>query len=202
MGLFNRSRQPDPIKQMQAAGGNFNYVAQNIATRYFILTNTNYGWMISDTQRMYAVALMDAAAAARAGDIEMSALSSAAEDAFISRIHLGEYSRAHGEWVDTEFECLCNLVLQIEALMFAAYTNVDPETIMDSIISHKAEIVSTVKRTLQQGKNGPLYEQLIQPVTNMINDHVFRYLVEAFDTIINLQNTEIELRNRLSDQFE
>lgn len=198
MGLFNRSKQPDPVKQMLAAGGNFNYIAQMIATQYFILTQTDYAWMLDEDERMYAVALINASAAARSGDVSMDDLRSAAEDSFISRIHLGDYSQSHGLWVDTELERLCNLVMQIEALAFKSSTPEKEETIVESVIENKTEIVSMVKRTLQQGKNSPLYAQCLPAVTNMINDHVFRYLIECYTKIIELENREIELMQEVS----
>ena len=194
MGLFSRSH-----RQSDAAGGNFNYIAQTLATQYTILTNSDYGWMLSEDERLYAVALINAAPSIRSGAIDGEEVYSAVEDSSVGLLHLETASRRWGGIAESELQRLFNLLLQLEALTFRGHSDVDDEAILDMILEQKADILATMKKTLQQSVGSPLYDQLLPAVKQLIEDRMFQYLVSTYTRISDAEEREMDLLRELRE---
>ena len=194
MGLFSRAQ-----RQSSAAGGNFNYIAQTFATQYTILTNCDYGWDLSEDERLFALALVNTASSIRSGAINGEDIYSAVEDSTVGLLHLNDVSRRWGGYAESEYQRLFHLLLQIEALTFRGHTEVDDETILSEILDRKSEILATMKATLQQSIRSPLYDQLLPSVKQLIDDRLFQYLVSTYTRISDAEDREMDLLRKLRE---
>lgn len=174
MGIFGYF---SAFKSMLSAGDNFRYIAQNVATIYYVIDNSKFGATITDRQKLYATALIDTYAYISNGTISLEDIARGVSASQAGMIILFPYSRQHGIF-DIRDNCdLLNLTMQLEAMIFNADSNVHPNQIIDTIVSKKDSISDMINKTISQGTKCPLYKTVLKNTNAHLQDQDFQYIV-------------------------
>lgn len=174
MGILNFFSS---YKSMIKAGGNFRFVAQNIATIYYVVDHSAFGRTLNDTQKLYATALIDAYAYIINGTISMEDVARGVSLAQAGITSLFPYHRQHGILYCHDHSDLIHLTMQLEAMIFNVDTNVHPDQIIEMVVSQKENIADIVDKTILQGSRSPLYNNVLKNVTVHLEDPDFQYIV-------------------------
>lgn len=167
------------IKSMRAAGDNFRFIAQNIATIYYIIDNSQFGSTLNDSQKLFATALIDTYVDISKGNISIEDIVDSVYYGIAGIVYIFPYSRQNSVFDIREHKDLINVTMQLEALIFNIDTNVNPSQIIDEIFLNKDGIDDIINTTIDQGKNSPLYKNMFQKVTAMIEDIYFQQIVTS-----------------------
>lgn len=166
------------LKYMATSGGNFKFIAKNIATIYYVINNSEFGKQLPESQKLFATALCDTMAYTFSGKLS--------EDDIMEAVFTGtviaEGSRGlYKKYENMKNRDLINVTMQIEALIFSVDTNVSPTDIINSVINNRKKIATTVNKTLSLGEKCDIYSVVYDNVNIWINDKDFRELVYLYD---------------------
>ena len=179
MGLFSAFKH---LKNAAAAGGNFGFIAQNVATIYYVLGELPFGKTIDDDKRLYATGILDAIVYIANGSIAEEDISDCVLCGKVGRVSLGLYYQEHRDLFDyEENRDLIGLTMQLEALIFSvSNTDVDYREIVNQVVAQKKTISDMVNRTLKEGKKSPLYQNVLFNVSNWLSDPQIVELINGY----------------------
>lgn len=170
------------LKNARKVGGNFGYIAQNIATIYFVLKESDFGKRLSKDQLLFATALCDTISYVKLGTITIEDLHEAVILSQIGEVRIFPYSVRHDSLSNfLENKDIVGLAMQIEALIFSAEMIVDYHDVVDSVVSQKNQIEQMINKTLKEGKNCELYPAVFFNISDWLNDNNFRQTILDFD---------------------
>lgn len=169
------------IKAMRNAGDNFRFIAQNIATIYYIIDNSKFGITLNDEQKLYATALIDTYVDISKGKISIEDVAEGVSYGLHGIVFVPPYSKQNDIFDIRDNRQLLYVSMQIEAMIFSIDTNVHAYQIIDQIFAHKEDIYNMIYETLEQGKSSPLYKGMLPKVTAMIEELEFQDIVLSDD---------------------
>ena len=181
MGLLDTIRQK---RQLKKAGGNFAWIAQNVAAIYYAIPLTPFGKTLSEEQRLFAAGLIDAAAYLREGSLTPQDIQDAVLWGMTGTVGLGFYNRKHREMFDIEENGnLVGMTMQLEARFFElSDAKIDYHDIVDVVIMNKNIISRTIERTLAEGTRCSIFPEIMQNTTIALASPDFRQLVMSYKT--------------------
>ena len=180
MGVFNIIKA---MFQSILAGGNFGYIAKNIATIYYIIENSCFGKELTEEQKLYATALCDTYNYLLNNTITIDEIQRAVFFAKAGIVGIGPYIKPLGLLNSGlgENEDVIYLAMQIETLIFSVATKNDYHDVVDMVLSSKDKIANMVNKTIEKGKNGSLYSSLNKNVNMHLCDSAFRNIVLSYE---------------------
>ena len=173
-------------------GGNFTFIAENVAAIYRALELTSFGHDLSLGRHLYATALIDTVAYLRSGQFESSDLELATLNAMINRISIMPYERkVYPMFGDLSYhqELVC-LAMQLEAMIAFADNKITYTQAIDIVMSKKDLIESTIHRAVCNPAKLEIFETVQANVDAIVENKSFRDQVLAFDDGSNLSNAE------------
>lgn len=165
------------FRSMRAAGDNFRFVAQNIATIYYVVDHSPFGATLNNSQKLYATALIDTYAYIAKGTISMEDVAKGVSYAQAGITVLFPFHRQHGMLYCNEHSDLVHLAMQIEAMIFSVDTNLHPNQIIEAVVSHKESIAEMITQTVFQGTSSPLYKNVLKKAAVHLQDPDFQHIV-------------------------
>ena len=169
-------------------GGNFTFIAENVAAIYRALELTSFGHDLSLGRHLYATALIDTIAYLQSGQFESSDLELAALNATIKRISIMPYERkVYPMFGDPSYhqELVC-LAMQLEAMIAFADNKITYTQAIDIVMSKKDLIESTIHRAVCAPSKLSIFETVQANVDAIVADKSFCDQVLAFDDGSNL----------------
>ena len=185
------------LANLISGGGNFRFIAQNMAAIYSVMKDTPFGQSLDNSHLLFATALADVQAYFMTGEIEEDDLSDAVSSALARRVSVNFYSKNCYEYFDYEenMDLIC-LTMQIEAMLFALSSNVDYRVVVDQVIAHKKVIAKTIHKSLDNITDLKIYGSVYANVTAWAADSTFQNIVCAYTGI------EHEQQERQTDSIE
>jgi len=183
MGIFKRLKaKKETLKPMVDAGGNYNFIAQNIACIYYVVDNSYYCVDYDEDHKLFASALMATIAFVSDGSISINELEDAVRFSGTAVIRSGLISVNHGGINDLAHENnrLINMVMQLEALEFSCFSNMPVRAIINSVINNKQAIIEMIDKTIKEGSACPLYSKIVPFVDASFESEDFRNLVLSY----------------------
>lgn len=183
----SRANSPIPsknniIKQAKvnskAAGGNFGYIAQNVATIYYcIKEHTDLGPTLSQPQLVYASLCIDSAAYLSQGSFLLEDLSNIvcrSSTGCIGMDYMYPKRCCNPLSLDKdEFDLLSCATAALEIEIFLADNNINYHAVIDAVYARYDEIASMIRRTVAQGESSPLFSSIIPTVLALCSDPSF-----------------------------
>lgn len=173
-------------------GGNFTFIAENVAAIYRALELTAFGRELSLGRHLYATALIDTVAYLRSGQFEESDLELAALNATIRHISILPYDcQVYSMFDDIAYhqELVC-LAMQLEAMIAFADSKITYKQAIDIVMSKKDLIESTIHRAVCNPAKLEIFETVQANVDAIVENKSFRDQVLAFDDGSNRSNAE------------
>ena len=178
MGIFSYL---NALRNSLSSGGNFSYIAQNIATIYSVVNDSTFGKRLSDEQKYFATALIDTALYISNGTLSIDELADAVSYSQTKRIVLPPFERYLNIFDFREnYELLC-LTMQIESMIFHVDTNVSANQIINLVIQNEEEISLVINKTLSDGFNGKLYKKMYPSICSHLDDVDFQHIVLSYE---------------------
>lgn len=179
MGLLDRFRA---LRNAKKAGGNFGYIAQNIATIYYVLNESDFGKQLTEDQLLFATALFDTICYINEGTITVDELKDSVVLAKIGHIGISTYQKQYESFCsNTENKYLIGLAMQIESLIFTAEMLANYHDVVDEIVKRKTEIAKMINQTLEQGKKCTLYPTINFNVNTWMYERSLQELILSFE---------------------
>ncbi len=151
------------IIYMICAGGNFNYVAQNVATIYNIIVNSDFAKSIDHKQLLFAVALCDLTSYYQKGLLQISDAAYAVDAALTGMLSTNSSVIQHDYTHDDSIaNLLVNLTMEILLIIFILNTKQDEFHITNEILKHKESTEKTIQKELSLGTKGRLYKDIFR----------------------------------------
>lgn len=172
MDIFSYYNLEEAIKNQMKAGGNFAYIAQNIATIYYVIKQSNFGKSLTNAQLLFATALCDTIYYIQSGDISVEEIAMYAKIA------------ATPSTLMRRNKYLKDLAVYIEALIFSIEVpEFEYDEIIDEIIKDTTQIDIMIDKTIEEGEKSYLYHTVYENVNIWINEDAFRDIVLSYDEI-------------------
>jgi len=171
------------FKNSISAGGNFGYIAQNIAAIYTALGYNDFGKYLDEDKKLYATGIIDAYSYICEGVLSYEEISDCIAFGDLGFVRLGFYTQQHRKMFDTEQnERIIGLAMQLEAYIFASTFNgkIDYHDIVDMVVREKPTISRMINSTLNQGIKCPIYKEVLFTVETICKDNAFRDLVNSY----------------------
>ena len=182
MGIFSVFKQ---LKNAASAGGNFGFVAQNIATLYYAIGETPFGKTLDDETRLFATGILDIIAYLNDGTLSPDSVVDSISYGKIGQVSLDFYSIQHRRMFDVEDNgVLIGFAMQLEAFIFeASNTGIGYRDIVDQVVSHKSVIANMISKTLAEGKRSPLYPSVMGNVSIWLSDPNIIGLINSYQAM-------------------
>ncbi len=179
MGLFANLSQ---LRKAAKAGGNFGFVAQNIAAIYYAIPLTPFGKTLSEDQRLFATGLIDASIYINNGSITSEDIEDCVLMGKTGNVCIGLYRVQHREMFDLEDNAtLVGFAMQLEAFIFCAdMPKMDYRDIVNAVVQKKGIIASTISKTLQEGTKSSIFPAVMQNTTIMMASPDFQNVVSSY----------------------
>ncbi len=169
------------FKSGTTEGGNYRYIAENVATIYYIIQNSEFGKKLTEKQLLAGTALIDLMPYIQNQTIRAVELSDALLQADVGEVSISFFSKRHSDMFEQyPNKKLVNLVMQLEAMIFRADSNMSNQVIVDAVIGNKSVIQNAIEKVLLEGKEGKCYSTILSRVTDYINDEGFQQAVLAY----------------------
>lgn len=153
------------IINMIRAGGNFGYVAQNVATIYNVITNSPSLQTINYKQTLFAVALCDLTSYYKKGLLQIEDAAYAVDAACLGCLLTNSNIITHSDTSDDCMpELLVNLTMELLLIVYCLDTRHDESIIMQSILENKDKIRKTIDKELKKGSKGSLYKDVYRNI--------------------------------------
>ncbi len=163
-----------------SAGGNYGYIAKNIATIYYIIEHSQNSSLFTEEQKLYATALIDCYGYLENGIFSIYDLTRAVQYSQAGIICVDLYHQMNSPFTDfSDNRDLVNLTMQLEALIFRGM-GADAHTCVDSVISKKAKIEKMIRKTLSDAPNGEMFHKVFPFVTKSLADDAFKEMVLSY----------------------
>ena len=179
MGLLDNFRQK---RQLKKAGGNFAWIAQNVAAIYYAVPLTPFGKTLPEEQRLFAAGLIDAVAYLQEGSLTPQDIQDAVLWGQTGTVGLGFYNRRHREMFESEDnQELLGMTMQLEARFFElSDAGIDYHDIVDVVVMHKDVIAETIRKTVAEGSRCPIFREVMQNTTIAMASPGFQQLVLSY----------------------
>ena len=165
---------------------NFTFVAENIATYWYIVNHSPKCINFDKKQKLYATALLDSAvymASGKIGTEDLKIAVNTSQAGVISTnfikpimhepiINLNPYPNRD----------VVNLAMQLEAMFFTIDIDLPSNEIIELVIENKESIISAVDKTLKSGKKGYYYDDAFEFSQMYLNDDDFIALINSYIT--------------------
>ena len=179
MGLLNIIRA---FKDSAKAGGNFGFIAQNVATIYYVLKESEFGKQLNEDQLLFATALCDTIPYISNEAISIDELRRAVIYSKIGCVGIFPYKVKH----DSPFEHyenkeIINLTMQIEVLIFSAEMLTDYHNVVNVVVDKKEQISKMVNRTLEQGHKCSIYPTILKGMNHLLNNDEIKKTILSFE---------------------
>lgn len=152
-----------PILNIFRSGGNFRLIAHHISTIYYCVRENPAFSKLNNMQRLLASAIIDCYPYLTNGSISLQELEAAVIKGYVSRVSLCFHEVYHRyiSPAPNDLSELVGLIMQCEALIFFSDESIhlSPEDIVQSIVSHKSEIVKSVSTVMSKGRSFYLYQE-------------------------------------------
>lgn len=173
------------IFQAFSSGGNFGFIAKNIATIFCIVDRSQYSNGFTEAQKLYATALIDVMKylddVISVNDVEKAVTNSMRGIVGIDfyTVPIGLYDM--GKYQNQN---LVHMIMQMEMLIFSVSCKYNYREIVDMVISEKEKIIHTVDATLAQPVKNKSYSELEAITLNQLKNEQFRNIVLSFNNIL------------------
>ena len=173
---------------MISSGGNFRFIAQNMAAIYSVLQDTSFGQSLDRHHLLFATALADVQAYFWAGQMTEEDLNQAVSCALTRTVSINSYSRRSFSPSDTSdplrgfsenMDIIC-LTMQVEAMIFALSSRLDSDIVVDQVIKNKKVIAKTIENGLRDIKHLRIYNAVHNNVIAWISDSEFRRTIISY----------------------
>lgn len=154
------------LSAMLRAGGNFAFIAQNVAAIYHATYIPNFGKSLSEPQRLLTTALLDTQTYLAEGTISVTELLSA-----VRRVCQEPASASPGQ---RSVKRLVDLTTQLELMIFQVDTKLDPRDIRTQVTRHLPQISEMIRRTLSDVENCPIYPNVVSNTCIILSDRGFQ----------------------------
>lgn len=152
-----------PILNMFRSGGNFRLIAHHISMIYYCVCENPAFSKLNKMQRLLASAIIDCYPYLTDGSMSLEELQNAVLCGCVSNVSLCFRSVSHRDISQPPYDLreLVGLIMQCEALIFFSDESIhlSPEDIVQSIVSHKSEIVKSVSTVMSKGRSFYLYQE-------------------------------------------
>ena len=158
------------IEKMIEAGGNFAFIAQNIATIYCVVKESDVGKQFNEEQTLYATTLFDLMAYINDQEIKISEISDIVNEGLsLAKILPDNQGNAK----------LIGVALKTEQKCFELSTNVDISTINNQVVGQLDIISDVIKAILLDPEKSSIYKNVFENVTNWLNNStLIKYIIE------------------------
>ena len=179
MGLLDTIRQR---RAMTQAGGNYAWIAQNMAAIYYAIPLTPFGKTLSEEQRLFAAGLIDAVAYLQEGSLTPQDIQDAVLWGMTGNVGLGFYTVSHRNGIEfEENKDLVGLTMQLEARFFElSDAKIDYHDIVDVVIMKKDIISKAIERTLAEGTSCSIFPEVMRNTTVALTSPGFQQLVLSY----------------------
>lgn len=163
------------LSAMLRAGGNFTFIAQNIAAIYHATYLPTFGKSLTELQRLLATALLDMQVYLADGTISVTELLSV-----VRRVYLEPASVSPDQ---QSVKHLTDLTAQLELIIFQEATNLDPLDIYTQITQHLPQISEMIRRTLSDIESCPIYPNIASNTCIILSDCGFQEYFRQLPTL-------------------
>lgn len=188
MGIFNK------IKNFSKIGGNIGYIAQNMATFYYCLQNSDFGRSLTIPQLSYATALADLGNYYTRWNADPNDYRTDLESALTLPIMSlnGEFYDHSSIKVYGDYISLIYTTMEVEAIIFSRDTSTRTDEIFRQITQNKLLIADVINTTMNQGKQSPLYAD-IKKLSDVL------LTIEAFKDYVLLVGNKMSEENKFEE---
>lgn len=168
------------ILNMIKAGGNFGFIAQNIASIYYAISITPFGKGLTEEQKLYATGLIDAMVYIQEGSIDKSDIANC-----IDRSKLGIVG-----FTPTVFPIktqeneknfrLISFSMQLEAYILTTHSTTDYKNIVYAVLNNEQRISNMINKTILQGTKCNIFPMVYVNVLNLIKSEDFRNTILSY----------------------
>lgn len=186
MGFFDFFRKAKQVKNGMAAGGNFGFIAQNMACIYYVVDNHPLTKDLPSQNKLYATALFDLIAYLMDGSMDINMIAAGVRAAYHGDIRIGFTTRSHstmfGVGGNSEYPRLVNTTMQVESMIFMlSNPEFGVDRIIDSVIENKEVIEQMVDKTMAEGDKCNLYNNVFQNVNGYLREESILEIIKQFD---------------------
>lgn len=174
--LFNKGRQ---LTRMIEAGGNYAFIAQNMACIYNVVNEDARTRFLPEKNRLLATAIFDLMGYLKDGELELMDIEWMMSEAEVGAIAVGFNRKPHSGLTDTsEYKDLVNLTMQVEtSIFFLAEPDLGGEDIMQSVLQRKDLITKVIEGTIAEGQQCRLYNDVRANIDLYLSDpDLIKYL--------------------------
>jgi len=179
VGLFSKLFQ---LKNAAKAGGNYGFIAQNVAAIYYAIPLTPFGKTLSEDKRLFATGLIDAAAYLQNGTIAIEDIERCVQIAGSGILQAGFNLITHRKMFDSEDNAeLVDFTMQLEYIIFETeMPQMGYSAIANSIVQKKKVIVSQIRETLNEGTKSNIFHDVMIFTTGMMASPDFQSVVNSY----------------------
>ncbi len=163
----------------EESNDNFTLIAENMATIYYIIKESQYGSKLTENQILYATGFIDTLSYLMSESITDEEIKQAVTLGYIGQCKLDTYLKPHRAMLEFgENQPLIGMIMQIECLIFYQDTGMRARELIDMVISQKEKIEAATLGTLAQGSESKYYNDLFPLVMQILNDEYVEVLKE------------------------
>ena len=166
---------------MIRSGGNFGFIAQNIATIYYALSVTTFGKSLKEDQKLYATGLIDAAAYIQDGSIDISEIDDCVSMSALGYVgFLGTTFPIMTKQDEKNFRLIA-FSMQLEAYIFTSHEIIDYRSVVSAVLKNEKHVVKMINKTLLQGSTCNIFPNVLNNVLTHINSKEFQNIVLSYN---------------------
>lgn len=173
----------DAVRKSANAGGNFGYIAQNVATIFYCIKEfTDLGHALTKDQLIFAALYIDSISYLEEGSFSAQDIDDIVR--FSSLGMIGNAYMYRKNCFNTfsadndELDHLACATAGIEIEMFLDGCNIDYHTVIDTVYDHYDEIAAMIRKTVGQGSSSPLFDSICPLVLSLFSDPDFIQIVQ------------------------
>lgn len=173
------------IFQAISSGGNFGFIAKNIATIFYIIDRSQYSKGFTEAQKLYSAALIDVIKYLFDGVISVNDVEKAVTNSMCGIVGINFYTKPIGLYDMGKYQNqhLVHMIMQMEMLILSVSCNYNYRDIVDMVISKKEKIIHTVDAVLARPEKNKSYSEIETITLNQLKDEHFRNIVLSFNNI-------------------
>ena len=175
MGIFTFIRA---AKNMIINGGNYSFIAKNIAMIYYVIENSDFGKILSEEQKLFATALCDTYEYLQSGEMSVEDIM---ETVFLGTELANPTYGFYGIFEVVDNRNLINVTMALEALIFSKHSDLEYQAIVNNVIKNKEKISETINKALVLKEKCDLYNVIYDNVNIWINDKDFQKIIFMYN---------------------
>lgn len=173
------TRVSRPKNTRHAPIDNFTYIAENVATIYYMVKNSDMCDHITEEEALFITGVCASTEYVRQKESFFGGIFFSVKNATHQRFIPAFSSKRFRFSCDARHKNLVGFILNLESIMFAFDTDFDHETIADCVLERQQDIADTAVLTYSLGTASRLYEHIF--FNFQIQSSVgFETLIEAF----------------------